>query len=264
MREGFQNSGCERRPWTEKHPHDQSREDDADEFPDLQCHDSSPRLVVNHNMYNIIMSGGPPKRSPLALAVLVLLYEAPMHVYRMQQLIKRRGEDAVINVTQPNSLYQTIGRLERAGLLVAGSVGRDNKRPERTVYELTDAGKATLVQWTREMLSAPSREFPEFPAAISVLPVLTPNDALKQLEKRIAVLEPEIARLHARIAGSHFLPRLFRLEVELLQAQARAELRWVEAVADDLRAGRLTWNKAWLKKAVKELAQHHCDESEGV
>ncbi|WP_220399012.1 PadR family transcriptional regulator [Granulicella sp. WH15] len=215
-------------------------------------------------MYIIYMSLSAPKRSPLALAVLVLLYEEPMHVYRMRQLIKRRGEDEVINVIQPNSLYQTIARLEREGLLIAGGVDRDSNRPERTVYELTDTGKTTLVRWTRDMLSAPSREFPEFPAAISVLPVLTPKDALTQLEKRIAVLEPEIARHHARIAASHFLPRLFRLEVELLHAQATAELRWVQSIAGDLRAGRLTWSKAWLKKAVKELTQQPCDESEGV
>ena len=187
-----------------------------------------------------------------------------MHVYRMQQLIKKRGEDEVINVTQPNSLYQTIARLEREGLLVAGSVDRASKRPERTVYELTDSGRTTLVQWTREMLSVPSREFPEFPAAISVLLVLTPKDALKQLEKRIARLEPEIARLHSRTAATHFLPRMFRLEIELLHAQAVAELRWVQAIADDLRTGRLTWNKAWLKKAVKELGQQHCDDGEGA
>ena len=97
-----------------------------------------------------------------------------------------------------------------------------------------------------------------------MLPVLTPKDALKQLEKRIALLEPAIARLHARIAATDFLPRLFRLEIELLHAQAMAELRWVQAIADDLRSGRLTWNKAWLKKAVKELGQQHCDEGEGA
>jgi DNA-binding PadR family transcriptional regulator len=215
-------------------------------------------------MYNSNMASNLPKRSPLALAVLVLLYEAPMHVYRMQQLIKKRGEDDVINVTQPNSLYQTIARLEREGLLVAGSVDRDSKRPERTVYELTDSGRATLVHWTREMLSVPSREFPEFPAAISVLLVLTPKDALKQLEKRIARLEHEIARLRSRTAAAHFLPRMFRLEIELLHAQAVAELRWVQAIADDLRTGRLTWNKAWVKKAVKELGQQHCDDGEGA
>jgi DNA-binding PadR family transcriptional regulator len=213
----------------------------------------------NHNM-NIETA----KRSPLALAVLVLLHEEPMHVYRMRQLITRRGEDEVVNVTQPNSLYQTIARLERAGLISTGSVDHDSKRPERTVFQLTDDGKATMARWTREMLSTPSHEFPEFPAAISVLPVLTPKDALRQLEKRIAVLEPEVARLHARITAAPFLPRLFLLEVELLHAQTVAELRWVQGVVKDLRAGRLTWNKAWLKKAVKELAQQHCHESEGV
>lgn len=200
-----------------------------------------------------------PKRSPLALAVLVLLYEEPMHVYRMQQLIKRRGEDEVVNVSQPNSLYQTIARLERAGLLAVGSVDRESNRPERTVYELTDAGKATIVDWTRELVSTNSREYPEFPAAISVLPVLTPKDALKQFEKRISALKSEIARLDARIAAFQFVPRLFRLEIEYVHAQTTAELRWVQTIAEDLRKGTLVWSKAWVKKAVKELGQQHCD-----
>ena len=78
------------------------------------------------------------------------------------------------------------------------------------------------------------------------------------------LLGPEITRLHARITATHFLPRLFRLEIELLHTQAVAELRWVQAIARDLRAGHLTWNKAWLKKAVKELGQQACDKSEGV
>ena len=57
------------------------------------------------------------KRSPLALAVLVLLHESPMHPYRMQRLIKDRGKDQVINVEQRASLYQTISQLLRAGLI---------------------------------------------------------------------------------------------------------------------------------------------------
>ncbi|MBN9135172.1 MAG: helix-turn-helix transcriptional regulator, partial [Phyllobacterium sp.] len=59
------------------------------------------------------------KRSPIALAILAMLYEAPMHPYRMQQLIKERGKDEVINVTQRASLYQTVNRLEREGLIAA-------------------------------------------------------------------------------------------------------------------------------------------------
>jgi DNA-binding PadR family transcriptional regulator len=133
------------------------------------------------------------KRSPIALAALAMLYEAPMHPYRMQQLIKERGKDEVINVGQRASLYQTIGRLEREGLISAQKVTRDENRPERTVYELTDAGRAITLDWMREILSTPAPEFPEFPAAISFLPLLTPKDALRQLELRALALQAEMS-----------------------------------------------------------------------
>ena len=213
-------------------------------------------------MYAHIMSKASTKRSPLALAVLVLLYESPMHVYGMQRQIERRGEDEIVNVTQPNNLYQTIARLERAGLVIASAVKHDKKRPERTVYELTGAGRSTISEWTRELLSKRSREFLEFPAAISFLPVVTPRDALKQLETRIAVLKAEVARLESRVAAIQFLPRLFRLEIEYLHTQADAELRWVSALAGDLRAERLVWNRAWVKKAIKDVVRAHCAEGE--
>ena len=70
-----------------------------------------------------------------ALAVLALLIEAPMHPYRMQQLIKSRGKDQVINVRQRGSLYQTIERLARDGLIAEDIVERGEGRPDRTVYE---------------------------------------------------------------------------------------------------------------------------------
>ena len=199
------------------------------------------------------------KRSPLALAVLVLLYEEPMHVYRMQQLIKERGKDEVINVTQRNNLYQMIARLERDGLITIRASERSNNRPERVIYEITNAGRGLTVEWTREILSTPSREFPEFPAAVSVLPVLTPEDALQQFEKRIVALEAELARLDAQTEAASFVPRLFLLEMEYLYAQTSAELRWVRAIADDLRSGRLTWNDAWMQKVSEELAAKHSE-----
>jgi hypothetical protein len=34
-----------------------------------------------------------------------------------------------------------------------------------------------------------------------------------------------------------------------------------QALADDLRAERLTWSKAWVKKAVKEVVQKLCGEN---
>jgi DNA-binding PadR family transcriptional regulator len=199
----------------------------------------------------------PVKRSAIALATLTMLYEEPMHPYRMQQLIKERGKNEVINVTQRASLYQTINRLEREGLIAAQSVSRDENRPERTVYELTAAGRETMMEWMRQMLSTPSPEFSEFPAALSVLAILTPKDARQQLERRVAALEPELKRLDGILAQTSFLPRLFLLEMELLRANCATELKWVRSVVEDLRSGKLTWSEKWLRKMAKEFAGQH-------
>jgi DNA-binding PadR family transcriptional regulator len=197
----------------------------------------------------------PVKHSAIALAVLTMLYEEPMHPYRMQLLIKERGKDEVINVTQRASLYQTINRLEREQLIQPQSVSRDENRPERTVYELTDQGRKTMVDWMHKILSTPSPEFPEFPAALSVLAVIPAKDARQQLERRVAALEPELKRLDGILAEMNVLPRIFLLEIELLRANCATELKWVRSVVEDLRSGKLTWNEKWLRKMAKKFSE---------
>jgi DNA-binding PadR family transcriptional regulator len=185
----------------------------------------------------------------MALAVLAMLHETPMHPYRMQRLIKERGKDLVINVAQRAGLYQTIQRLEREGLIAARQTLRDEGRPERTVYEIADAGRQTLIAWMRQILSTPTPEYPEFPAAVSFLALLSPEDVLQQLEHRCAAIRASLAGLDdgLREAGQ-VVPRLFLLETEYLRAVQAAELTWATSVIEDLRAGRLTWNEAWLRE----------------
>jgi DNA-binding PadR family transcriptional regulator len=70
-----------------------------------------------------------PRRSSLGLMILCILSEEPAHPYRVQKLIRERGKDRVVNVRQRGSVYQTLGRLERLGLIEV---------QER--YEAADAG----------------------------------------------------------------------------------------------------------------------------
>ena len=193
------------------------------------------------------------KRSAIGLAILTMLYEAPMHPYRMQQLIKERGKDEVINVSQRASLYQTINRLERDGLIVSQKVSREENRPERTTYELTKPGEEMMFRWMREILSTPGKDYPEFPAALSVLAVMTVEDAQRQLEYRLIRLEAELKRIDEETAKASFLPRLFLLEIELLRASTETELKWVSGVVADMKSGELTWNEPWLR----EMAAKH-------
>ncbi|WP_198390958.1 PadR family transcriptional regulator, partial [Burkholderia ubonensis] len=120
--------------------------------------------------------------SPLALVVLAMLTEAPMHAYRIQQLVKLRGKDEVVNVKQRNSLYQTIERLRRDARIAVREAERDGAFPERTVYEITSAGRDTARMWLRGQLAQAAREYPSFPAALSVLPLLAADDARRQFE----------------------------------------------------------------------------------
>ncbi len=198
-----------------------------------------------------------PKFSPLALAVLAMLTEAPMHAYRIQQLIRLRGKDDVINVRQRNSLYQTLERLLRERLVSVHDTERDGMFPERTVYAVTESGRNTARAWLRDQLAQPAREFPAFPVALSVLPLLSVDDARRQLEARIVALEDELERLEAarNAALALQIPRLFLLESELMQATVEAELGWVRSVVGHLKVGALTWSEAWLRDVAARLAE---------
>jgi DNA-binding PadR family transcriptional regulator len=187
--------------------------------------------------------------------LLSLVAEAPMHPYRMQQVIKQRGKDKIANVAQRNSVYQTIDRLLRAELIAVRETERDERRPERTVYEITPAGWEALRSWTREMLAAPAREFPEFPAGLATAMVLDPADVLAQLEARAEVLAAERAQGLVAALQASYLPRLFLLDDEYAAAVRDAELRWVRSVIAALRAGELTWSEESIRALAERLGQ---------
>jgi DNA-binding PadR family transcriptional regulator len=184
-----------------------------------------------------------PQRSGLALAILALAVETPMHPYRMQQLIKQRGKDEVINVGQRSQLYKTIDRLVREGLLAQQATEREASRPQRTLYTATEAGRQAAMQWTVDMLTAPRRDFPEFTAALAYLPLISPQAAAEALEKRLANQKAELDRSRAELAGAGAsLPRLVLIESEYMIAHLETDIAWLEALLKDLRAGRLTWS----------------------
>ncbi|MFC4812906.1 helix-turn-helix transcriptional regulator [Paenibacillus sp. GCM10023250] len=195
------------------------------------------------------------QRSPLTIAVLALLAEEPMHPYRMQQLIKKRGKDEVINVRQRTSIYQTIERLLRDGLIVVRGTSRETGRPDRTVYEATEEGKALLLEWLRDMLSALPQEFPEFPAALSFLGLLRIQEVEQLLEKRTVALKEELARIDSALqTAKAAIPRLFMLEMEYKRTVIEAELKWVSCLIGDIRSGDLVWDEEWLREIAQRFA----------
>lgn len=193
--------------------------------------------------------GSPPwpnsmKPSPLAVSVLCMLHAGPMHPYRLQRLIKAWGKDQVVNVGNRANLYKTIKRLLDAGLVTVLQTERDQLYPERTVYQLTEAGRREAVRWLEEMLAIPRNEYPEFPAALSFAMLLGPDGVRAVLDRRAGLVREQVRTLAAGLAGyADTLPRVTLLEDEYKLAVARAELRWLNGLLDDLKTGALTWSE---------------------
>ncbi len=181
------------------------------------------------------------RSSPLALTVLGMLGGGPLHPYAIQSRMKAWGKDRVVNVGQRANLYKMIERLRAAGLIAVRTTERDQRFPERTVYELTDEGWRVGREWLTEMLATPRYEFPEFPAALSFVFGLTPPEAQAALERRAEQLRRELAAHDRELHDTSGPPRLFLLEIEYLRAVTAAECEWVEGIVNDLRAGELTW-----------------------
>jgi DNA-binding PadR family transcriptional regulator len=181
--------------------------------------------------------------SPLALAVLSLLHAAPLHPYGIQRLLKLWGKDSVINVGQRANLYKTIKRLDQAGLITVRQTERDQLYPERTVYDLTDTGRQAAHDWLVSMLATTRNEFPQFPAALSFLMMLSPAEARAVLEQRADALQTELASIDADLQSySTALPRVVLMDDEYKRAVTAAELTWLDGVISELQDGGWSWS----------------------
>ncbi len=197
------------------------------------------------------MSSTTPRKSSqpssLGLIILWLLMEQPLHVYGLQKLIEAYGKHRVVNVRARASLYQTIDRLVRLGLVAVHETVKTESHPDRIVYAITPAGRDAAHDWLRQTLRSSNDDYPDFIAAISILFGLTPDDAREQLEVRADRLAAQLDRTESELAANPDLPRLFLLEEEYRRAILAAELNWVRGVIADLRQGRLTWTEEWLR-----------------
>jgi DNA-binding PadR family transcriptional regulator len=178
------------------------------------------------------------------LSVLNLLHERPMHPYEMRSLMRERGHDRAFHVKE-SSVYDTVARLADRGFIEPVEVNREGRRPERTVYAITEAGRDELLVWMWDLASEPLAESPPFAAPLMFIYSLGKERTLAAFQQRAARLEADISASEAyRRAFEEQMPefpRLFGIEEEYTQAMRRAELAWVRATLAELRDGTFPW-----------------------
>ncbi|MDF2560855.1 MAG: transcriptional regulator [Microbacterium sp.] len=195
------------------------------------------------------------KLTPMGVMILALLREGDMHPYEMVRLMRVRRDDRLLTITN-GTLYHTVGRLQRAGLIDEVGSDREGNRPERTTYSLTGTGRETLIAWLRRELSVIDRPA-EFRIALAEAHNLERGDVLQSLRSRRAALDEEhVAHrdglIDARRDGA---PEQVLVEYERQEVLLEAELRWIDALIARLDAEDLPWGPAAFPNSDRYRAQ---------
>ena len=90
-----------------------------------------------------------------------------------------------------------------------------------------------------DLIAEPVKEYPQFEAALCLLPVLPPEEALALLRRRLTRIEAKVAQLKSQldILARQKLPPLFVIESEYRLALMTAEQRFIADVVARLESG---------------------------
>lgn len=197
--------------------------------------------------------------TPLGVMVLALLREGDMHPYEMKRLMRHRRDDRLVTITN-GTLYHTVSRLERAGLLGEVGVDRDGNRPERTTYTLTGAGRDAVDEWVRRELPRIDRPA-EFRIALAEAHNLDRAEVADLLRRRRRALTEDLSNLsdgHAS-AQTRGVPEQFLLEVHRTEVLLLTDLAWLDALIERLDAHAFPWGVSEIATDSEHMKNYDLD-----
>jgi DNA-binding PadR family transcriptional regulator len=172
----------------------------------------------------------PRKRSNLlALAVLSLLTERPMHPYELAAVMRQRGLSSTVKLNF-GALYSVIETLHRLALIMPVETRRQGRHPERTIYTTTEAGRAEFFDWLRVLLRTPVTEYTQFVAGLALL-----EDRMHSLSEAI---HEQRSDMDACVQQG--VDQLFLIEDEYRLTQLESESVWIQKLIREIRDGTLT------------------------
>lgn len=180
--------------------------------------------------------------TPLGVMLLALLHEGDMHPYEMIRLLRQRHDDRLVPVTN-GTVYHTVARLQKLGLLAELGVDRDGNRPERTTYSVTEAGREVVPEWVRAEL--PRIDRPEqFRVALSEAHNLPPDEVVDLLLQRRATLAGQLELLKNGLAkaGAREVPEIYLIETRREAALLAADHDWMAELINAIDHHRIDWD----------------------
>jgi PadR family transcriptional regulator PadR len=82
----------------------------------------------------------------LDMCLLAIINEEPSYGYEMADKLSSRG----LTLLSEGSIYPTLSRMQRSGLIESYFVEADGSGPPRKYYRIADKGTRMLAEWTTE------------------------------------------------------------------------------------------------------------------
>jgi DNA-binding PadR family transcriptional regulator len=165
-----------------------------------------------------------------------------MHPYELAATMRERHHDMFIRLNF-GTLYHTVEMLERTGMILPVERAKEGRRPEKTIYELTEPGRQLLIKVVGEILAQPMREYANFAAGLMFMHHLDAARAAQLLGERVVALDAlteKLTRIMAELLDSG-VTRLALIELEHKIAMLKAERDWVRSLEGEITTGRLEW-----------------------
>ncbi|MCC7478970.1 PadR family transcriptional regulator [bacterium] len=120
------------------------------------------------------------------LVVLGLLNEKPRYGYEIKMIIDNVMSH-VIDVSS-GSLYYALKKLREQGLVKETAVEKVGRRPERSIYEITELGQKAFSEDLPELIFPQARPFFPLDLALYFLPFVDPREQLRRVRLRLAYI----------------------------------------------------------------------------
>ncbi|WP_179124002.1 PadR family transcriptional regulator [Marinococcus halophilus] len=168
----------------------------------------------------------------IKILILGLLENNPSHPYEMKQRLQQHGWDQIFSLTDGN-LYHATRQLQKHEYIQAVKSEKNNKRPSRTIYQITAAGFEHLQTSILEVFQQRRDEAKAlYPALLYIH--LVPIEPVKQaIQTWIEELEM-VERQHNKLKGS--IPELI---ADHYISHHQFQKNWLGRVQQVLEEGKL-------------------------
>ncbi len=172
------------------------------------------------------------------LVILGLLRDQDLYGYEIKQIIEEHMADWTSIAF--GSIYFALDKMAEEGLVKKVGTEQKGGRPSRSVYEITEVGRAEFMRLLRQVWREPERSYFALDIGLFFMPALPLDEIKAYLGERLAYLDAAIQGLSAHRAEQLAQAGTARLAAAIFdhaQAHLQAELDWTGDLLDKIERG---------------------------